>query len=260
MIQVLGIPMYELGITRATNDVIETITGNFEKQNRCVSATGAHGLVQSRSDKSFAEVLKGFYWNLPDGVPALWVGRLKGAKEMQRCYGPLFFEEVILSSASTQIKHFFCGGKEGVAGELKQVCEERFGNHNCVGTFSPPFREMSSEELRSLGDMINSSGADIVWIGLSTPKQELFAKRLSDFVKVKFIITVGAAFDFHTGKVKEAPKFMQRNGLEWLFRLTVEPKRLFGRYLKVVPAFLFYGTVDVLTFYYQKIRGGKYAG
>jgi len=186
-------------------------------------------------------------------MPAVWVGRLKGAREMGRCYGPEFFKETIMATKDKDIKHYFCGGKEGVADELIRVCENEFGNFNIVGTFSPPFREMADGEMKALAEDINNKKANIVWIGLSTPKQEIFAHHLAKYTNVHFICTVGAAFDFHTGKVKEAPKFVQKIGLEWLFRLIMEPERLFKRYLKVVPLFLIYGTIDVLKFHYNKL-------
>lgn len=257
MVRVLNIPVYDGALFDAVTTVISSCSKAGTDHNLCISATGAHGLVYSRRNPDFADVLKAFFLNLPDGVPAVWIGKLKGASKMQRCYGPHFFAEVMSMSAYSEVRHFLCGGKEGVAEELKKVCEVKFENRNCVGTFSPPFRTMDDNEMLSLGQMINKSGADIVWIGLSTPKQEVFARRLSEYTKTKFIVTVGAAFDFHAGRVKEAPQLMQRYGLEWLFRLLKEPRRLFKRYIQIVPLFIIYGTVDVLTFYMRKIRGER---
>jgi N-acetylglucosaminyldiphosphoundecaprenol N-acetyl-beta-D-mannosaminyltransferase len=244
---VLEIPLYDQGMESAVTHVITTCDKGYERENRRVSATGAHGLIISKKDRVFADILREFYMNLPDGKPGAVVGRLKGARNMKQCTGPDFFREVMLASASTGIKHFFCGGKEGVAEELKQSCEQNFGNHNVVGCFSPPFREMTDEELDKLGGEINGSGADIVWIGLSTPKQEYFAHSLSPFVKVHFIVTVGAAFDFHSGKLRKAPRYIQNAGLEWLFRLILEPKRLWKRYFEIVPKFIYYSTIELLT-------------
>ncbi len=254
-VPVLSIPIFSQSLEQVVRIIMNELEKTGSENNRLVSATSAHGLIIAQSDERFADILKSFYCNLPDGMPVVWIGRFKGAKEMRRCYGPQLFENIIRCSCSMPIKHFFCGGKEGVAEELKQICQEKFYNYNCVGTFSPPFRELSVAEFQSLGNLINNSGADVIWIGISTPNQEIFAKRLSEFVKVRFIITVGAAFDFHTGKVKEAPKFMQKNGLEWLFRLMVEPKRLFKRYFKIVPIFLLFGALDILKFHYLKIKG-----
>jgi N-acetylglucosaminyldiphosphoundecaprenol N-acetyl-beta-D-mannosaminyltransferase len=106
---------------------------------------------------------------------------------------------------------------------------------------------MTLEEMKSLAKEINRLNVDIVWIGLSTPKQELFACELAKLIEVHFVITVGAAFDFHIGSVRQAPQIIQRAGLEWLFRLMMEPRRLYRRYLEIVPYFLYYGIKDLLT-------------
>jgi N-acetylglucosaminyldiphosphoundecaprenol N-acetyl-beta-D-mannosaminyltransferase len=244
---VLEIPLYDQGMDHAVQHVLRTCVNGNERANRCVSATGAHGLIISKKDREFAGILKGFHMNLPDGKPGAVVGRLKGARNMRQCTGPDFFKHVIEATAPTGIKHFFCGGKEGVAEELKLACEKRFRNMNIVGCFSPPFRKMTEQEMKELGDQISSSGADIVWIGLSTPKQEYFAKSLSPFVRVHFIVTVGAAFDFHSGKLRKAPRVIQHMGLEWFFRLALEPKRLWKRYFEIVPKFLYYSIIELLT-------------
>lgn len=245
--KVLEIPLYDQGMESAVNNLTGTCTGADEKRNRCVSATGAHGLIISKKDPEFAGILRGFHMNLPDGKPGAVVGRLKGAKKMKQITGPDFFKQVMIASAAMDIKHYFCGGKEGVAEELKESCEKNFGNQNVVGCYSPPFRKMTGEELKALGMEINASGADVVWIGLSTPKQEYFARAISPFVKVHFIVTVGAAFDFHSGKLRKAPRYIQNAGLEWLFRLVLEPMRLWKRYFEIVPKFLYYSSIELLT-------------
>jgi N-acetylglucosaminyldiphosphoundecaprenol N-acetyl-beta-D-mannosaminyltransferase len=245
MTQVLGIPLYDKSISNAVFTIIEA-TNKSPKKNYLISATGAHGMVYAQSHTEFKNLLNSFYLNLPDGMPGVWIGRLKGANEMQRCYGPDFFAELIKSSNDTSIKHFFCGGKEGVAEELKNICNQKFSNNNIVGTYSPPFRDMADDEMKELADEINSKEVNIIWIGLSTPKQEIFAERLSEFTEVDFICTVGAAFDFHTGKVKQAPHLIQRMGLEWLFRLLMEPKRLWKRYMEIVPMFIFFNLQEFL--------------
>ena len=172
MASVLGIDLYEKDIATVTAYLINEITGNANQDNKCISATGAHGLIEAHKKPAFKEVLKNFYINLPDGMPCVWVGRLKGAKQMKRCYGPDFFKEMMTESAGLSINHFFCGGKEGVAEELKEVSERTFVNSRVVGVYSPPFREMSNEEMQELAQQITSSGTHIVWIGLGTPKQE----------------------------------------------------------------------------------------
>jgi N-acetylglucosaminyldiphosphoundecaprenol N-acetyl-beta-D-mannosaminyltransferase len=246
MIEVLGIPLYDSGMKKAVQHIIDICLGHH-KENRCVSATGAHGLVFAKKNQEFANILKSFYINLPDGRPNAIVGKIKGAKDMEQCTGPDFFMNIMKATSQTQVKHYFCGGKEGVAEELKLNCEKKFGNNNIVGLYSPPFRLMTNEELKVLGDEINAKNTDIVWIGLSTPKQEFFARRLCQYVNVHFIITVGAAFDFHSNKIREAPWIFQFLCLEWFYRLCIDPKRLWRRYLEIVPKFIFYNLKELIT-------------
>jgi N-acetylglucosaminyldiphosphoundecaprenol N-acetyl-beta-D-mannosaminyltransferase len=254
MISILNIQIYDRSLTTAVRHVCQTcVTGN-NRLNRLTSATGAHGLVTAKTDKRFSAILQNFYINLPDGMPTVWVGKLKGAKEMERCYGPDFFREVMIASADKPIRHYLCGGKPGVADELKKACETKFNNFNIVGTNFPPFREMMEDEIRDLAQDINEKQTDIVWIGLSTPKQELLSARLSSFTKVHFIIAVGAAFDFHTDRLKQAPRLMQKLGLEWFFRLCVEPRRLAKRYSVIVPMFIYYNMKEFMDTMITKIN------
>jgi N-acetylglucosaminyldiphosphoundecaprenol N-acetyl-beta-D-mannosaminyltransferase len=255
MIKVLGVPFYANNIQSAVTEVVTSCGDNYLPQNLCISASGAHGLVEAAKNPAFKNILNQFYLNLPDGMPTVWVGRLKGAKEMKRCYGPDFFMETIKASAKLPIKHFFCGGKEGVAEQLRSNCAARFGNNQVVGTFSPPFRAMSDVEMAELAQRINQTEASIVWIGLSTPKQEQFALQLAQFTHTNYIITVGAAFDFHADLVKQAPKWMQNWGLEWFFRLLMEPKRLFMRYFEIVPQFILLNIKEFVDFYILKKTG-----
>jgi N-acetylglucosaminyldiphosphoundecaprenol N-acetyl-beta-D-mannosaminyltransferase len=240
MVKVLGISLYDKNISAAISHFINLIKTGMKKENRCISATGAHGIVYAQKNLSFKELLNNFYQNLPDGMPGVWIGKLKGAKQMKRCYGPDFFKDLMVASADQPVKHFLCGGKDGVADELKRQCGIKFNNYNIVGTFCPPFRKMSEEELIELGQQISASDADVVWIGLSTPKQEQFAWQLRKYARVHFIITVGAAFDFHTDRLKRTPSWIQKIGMEWCYRLLSEPKRLYKRYLEIVPLFIYY--------------------
>jgi N-acetylglucosaminyldiphosphoundecaprenol N-acetyl-beta-D-mannosaminyltransferase len=247
VIRILDIPLHDSTLQDAVDRVASSCLDGSLTDSHCISATGAHGLVEARRNPAFGQVLKAFAINLPDGMPLVWLGRLKGAHSMQRCYGPDFFRDVLVATAQMPVKHFFCGGKEGIAEELRQTVRDTFHNNNCVGTYCPPFRMMAAQEWEVLTHKISKTKPDIVWIGLSTPKQECFARELSKRIKVSFIITVGAAFDIHTGHLRQAPRFIQRMGLEWLFRLAIEPRRLWRRYLRVVPLFFFYSLVDLLT-------------
>lgn len=246
VVEVLGIPLFARDIPSAINLVIDYCRKGI-RNNYCISATGAHGLVFAKKNLAFTNVLKSFFLNLPDGMPGVWIGRLKGASAMKRCYGPDFFSELIRSSAAKPVRHYFCGGNPGVAEALKLAVSKKFRNYNIVGTFCPPFLEVTDYDYPSIAKSINLSGADIVWIGLSTPKQELFANKLAKETNVSFIITVGAAFDFHTDRVKQAPALLQKTGLEWLYRLLMEPKRLYKRYLEIVPFFIYFNLKELLS-------------
>ena len=174
---------------------------------------------------------------------------------MNRCYGPDFFADIMQATSRLKVAHFFCGGKLGVAKELKQAVELKWGNKNVVGTYSPPFSPMQEDDWGNLVAKISGSCAQIIWIGLSTPKQEKFAFELSKRVKVQYIITIGAAFDFHTGRLAQAPRWIQRSGLEWFYRLYKEPRRLWKRYIEIVPKFAILAGVDLIKHYLRKRNG-----
>jgi N-acetylglucosaminyldiphosphoundecaprenol N-acetyl-beta-D-mannosaminyltransferase len=252
-IDVLDVPLYAGDMEKACQHISD-LSGQDLRSNYCVSATGAHGIVHARKDSTFKSILRSFYLNLPDGMPGVWIGHLKGAEEMKRCYGPDFFREILTQTADKPITHFFCGGNTGIADELREAVKIKFGNKNVVGTFCPPFLGVNQYDYASIAERINETKPNIVWIGLSTPKQEYFAYRLMKFTNVNFIITVGAAFDFHTDKITQAPSIVQDLGLEWFFRLLMEPNRLFKRYLEIVPLFIYYNALEFLSFAVAKFR------
>ncbi len=175
----------------------------------------------------------------PDGMPAVWIGRLLyGFPDMGRVYGPDLMLEVLRQSQGTGTRHFFYGGTEGVAKELGHRMAQKFPGAEIVGTYCPPFRPLNGEEEEELTRQITDSEADVVWVGISTPKQDRFMAEFIHKLPVKLMFGVGAAFDFHTGRVRQAPPWMQRNGLEWAYRLSQEPRRLWRRYLTSNPRFL----------------------
>ncbi len=259
-INVAGIPLYCKPMNQAVEEVVKVSAGagpatpdemksaddSSSRKNRCISATGAHGIVHARKDSDFAEILRSYHINLPDGVPGVWVGRLKGAKQMERCYGPDFFAEVMRASADLPVRHFLCGGADGVAGKLAEACRKKFGNDQICGTYTPPFLPAAEFDYEEIARRIGQVRADIVWIGLGAPKQEEFAWRLAQHTDVHYLVAVGAAFDFHTGRLSQAPRWMQRAGLEWFYRLMSEPGRLWRRYGEVVPKFIWYAAGDLL--------------
>ena len=254
MLRFNHIPIYQRNLSSAVQDFVASLNLQSKEGDsvRCISATGAHGLVEAQKDSSFKSILASFYWNLPDGMPLVWWGRLKGFPTMDRCYGPDFFAATLQATSQMEVAHFFCGGKPGVAEELKQAAAINWGNKNVKGTYSPPFSPMQENDWSKLISKIHESNSQIIWIGLSTPKQEKFAYELAKRVKVKYIITIGAAFDFHTGRLAQAPPWMQRSGLEWFYRLCKEPSRLWKRYIEIVPKFAILAGADLMKHYLRK--------
>jgi N-acetylglucosaminyldiphosphoundecaprenol N-acetyl-beta-D-mannosaminyltransferase len=164
-----------------------------------------------------------------DGMPLVWLGRSQGFPMKRRVYGPELME-TFCSQTGSRYRHFFYGGAPGVADHLAKVEHERHGIQ-IVGTYCPPFRPLTEEEEREVETMVEAARPDVIWVGLSTPKQEKWMFEHRDRLNVPVMLGVGAAFDLNTGRLKQAPAWMRENGLEWLFRLIAEPRRLWRRYI-----------------------------
>jgi len=163
---------------------------------------------------------------------------LQGVKHMSRVYGPDLMLRVCDWTRRHGGSHFLYGGGPGVADALKERLEAQFPGLMIVGTFTPPFRPLNAAEENDLQARMSTLKPDIIWVGLSTPKQEKFMVQYLSRLQTTLMFGVGAAFDFHAGRVRQAPRWMQRSGLEWLFRLCCEPRRLWKRYLKNNPLFV----------------------
>jgi N-acetylglucosaminyldiphosphoundecaprenol N-acetyl-beta-D-mannosaminyltransferase len=174
----------------------------------------------------------------PDGMPLVWLNHLHGRRWVERVYGPDLLLAMCAHSLSTGYRHYFYGGAEGIPELLATRLQERFPGLRVAGTYSPPFRPMTPAEDAELVERINASGADIVWVGISTPKQDRWMADHVGRLTASVLVGVGAAFDFHAGVKPQAPRWMQRNGLEWLFRLATEPRRLGRRYVLYNPLFV----------------------
>jgi len=196
------------------------------------------GLTQAVENRKFSALHQQASLVLPDGMPIVWLGRLKG-KKVNRCCGPDLLPMVFDQGRDSNLKHYLYGGKEGVADLLADQMKKKFPMANVVGTECPPFRALSQLEKKDTLNRIRESGADIVWVGISSPKQDFWMQEHFKHLPCT-MIGVGAAFDFHSGQVNRAPIWMQRTGFEWLFRLYSEPKRLWRRYTFTIPKFLWY--------------------
>jgi N-acetylglucosaminyldiphosphoundecaprenol N-acetyl-beta-D-mannosaminyltransferase len=203
-----------------------------------VCLVGVHGIMEARRNADLRSIFANAYLVAPDGMPAVWMGRLQGLSRMQRVFGPDLMLEVFRRSEFSGYKHFLCGGAPGVAEQLRDEMLRRFPWVRIAGIYTPPFRPMSSEEEGALAVQIRQLQPDIVWVGLSTPKQERFMAQYLPLLETNLMVGVGAAFLFHTGAIKDSPAWVKRSGLQWLHRLLQEPTRLWRRYFVNIPLFL----------------------
>ncbi|MGH2981231.1 MAG: WecB/TagA/CpsF family glycosyltransferase [Solirubrobacterales bacterium] len=218
---------------------IEEMVGGGDRGYLCL--TSVHGLMESRRDLELAAVLNGATLNLPDGMPIVWALNLLGdGKPLHdRVYGPTLMERACEQAAASGTPIYLYGGHdEGALRELKTGLRRRAAAIEIAGDWSPPHRELTDDEERELAQRIDDSGAEIVWCGISTPRQEKWLARMRPLVKAPALASVGAAFDFLAGRASQAPGWMQRRGLEWAYRLSREPRRLGPRYLRSNPAFV----------------------
>jgi N-acetylglucosaminyldiphosphoundecaprenol N-acetyl-beta-D-mannosaminyltransferase len=231
---VLGVGVSALTL-EAARDRIVGVRGRDRQGYVCV--TGVHGVMEARDDAGFRAVLNGAWLNTPDGMPLVWLGRTRGLR-LSRVYGPDLMLAVCEAGQPVGLRHYFYGGAPGVVAQLRARLTARFPQVNVVGTFTPPFRPLDAHELAVLRADVMRTRPDVLWVGLSTPKQERFMAQHWQGLDAGVLIGVGAAFDFHSGRIRQAPRWIQRSGFEWLFRMTKEPRRLAPRYLRNNPRFL----------------------
>lgn len=229
----------------AAADLIHDWSG--DSKARFVFVRDVHGIMQAYNDPRLLDLHTQAAMVTPDGMPLVWLGKKMG-HNVRRTSGPDLMEKIM--SDGRGLDHYLLGGKPGVAEKLKARFETGNSKASIVGLHCPPFRQMSDEEISVIANDINRSGADVVWVGLSTPKQEYLMARLAGLVS-STMIGVGAAFDFHTGEVRRAPRWMQNTGLEWLYRFAQEPRRLWRRYLVMAPHF-------VWLLFWRNIRGNQH--
>ncbi|MDB6029076.1 MAG: glycosyltransferase [Verrucomicrobiales bacterium] len=235
-VNVLGVGISAINLDLAQQAFSEAIA---KKQKGYVCVTGVHGVMESQAALQLKEIHNRAFLCTPDGMPMVWLGRLNRFKHMDRVYGPDLMLEILRISVERGWKHFFYGGANGVGADLKSKMEKRFPGIQVVGTYEPPFRPLNSEERVHLTRIVAETKPDVFWVGLSTPKQEKFMSEFLSELDVTLMVGVGAAFDFHAGRVRQAPRWIQRSGMEWFFRLCTEPRRLWKRYLTNNPRFIF---------------------
>ncbi len=232
---ILGVGISALNMDLACRAVAERIAAR-RPSYVCISTV--HCVMEAQRNPRYRQILNNSFLTTPDGMPLVWVSRLQGRAEVSRVYGPDLMLALFAASETAGYRHYLYGGAEGVPEALAARLRERYPRAQVVGTYSPPFRELTPEEDAEIVRRINDSGADIVWVGLGTPKQDYWMAEHDGRLAAPVMLGVGAAFDFHAGRKRQAPRWMQRSGLEWLFRLLTEPRRLWYRYLVYNPLFI----------------------
>ena len=231
---------------------INEVIGIFERwishrgRSRFVALCNVHMVMEAFKDAYFRSALASADLVVPDGAPLVWAGRSHGYELRRRVYGPDLFLEFCRTTAAKGYRHFLFGGHAGVpeavATRLGQCCP----GIQIAGTCSPPFRKHSPAEHSEMITNINNSNADVLWVALGCPKQELWMYENRHLLNVPIIVGVGQAFDLYAGRVRQAPRWARDNGLEWAFRLISNPRRLWRRYVFCNPSFLYHVALDRL--------------
>ncbi len=204
-----------------------------------LTAAAVNLVMSARDDPATMRAVLGATLAVPDGQPLVWALRLLGHRRATRVYGPDLMAHYCAHAASTGTPIYLYGGRSDEAlAKLGERLSERFPGLRIVGGWSPPYRPLTPEERDRVAGEIDASGAQVVWVGTGQPKQELWMSEMRPLLKAPLLVGVGAAFDFHAGIVSQAPSWMQRNGLEWIYRLSREPKRLWRRYASQNPRFV----------------------
>ena len=240
---VLGVRVHAVQIPAVVGDMEQWIAQRAG--SHFVTVTNVHSVMEAHRDVGFREVLNAADLSVADGMPLVWLGRLKGYGMKRRVYGPDLLLDFCRATRAKDYGHFFYGGSAGVPERLADALIQHCPRLRVVGTYSPPFRPLTPGEDREAVEMINQAAPDVLWVGLGCPKQERWMFEHRHRLNVPVIVGVGAAFDFYTGRVAQASRWMREHGLEWLFRLYQEPRRLWRRYLIYNTQFVYYVCLEL---------------
>jgi N-acetylglucosaminyldiphosphoundecaprenol N-acetyl-beta-D-mannosaminyltransferase len=232
---ILGVGVSAVNIPLA----VEVIDGWIEARTpNYVCVTGVHGIMESQNNPRLRQIHNQAGLVTPDGMPLVWLSKFGGQRHVDRVYGPDLMLAFCQHAVARGYRHFLYGSSEEVLAQLEYNLRQRIPDIHLVGSYSPPFRALTAEEDQAIVEQINAAAPDVVWVGLSTPKQEQWMAAHVGRLSAPVLVGVGAAFDFHAGTKQQAPYWMQRSGLEWFFRLVTEPRRLWRRYLYNNPRFI----------------------
>lgn len=233
--RVLGVPVSLINMQKAVSTILSWIG---QGQSHYICVRDVHGVMRAQEDADLLEIHDGAGMVTPDGMPLVWIARWRGHAEVSRVCGADLVAELCAATVEPGIGHYFYGGKPDVAERMASALTALFPGLKVAGTGTPPFGPMSVEQDVVATETIAAAKPGVVWVGLSTPKQEYWMRDHVGRIPGATLIGVGAAFDFYAGDVKRAPRWMHHSGLEWLHRLGSEPRRLWRRYLVMAPQFV----------------------
>lgn len=247
-INILGVGVSPLNL----NDTVQVLLkSRYNGISGYVCVTGAHGIIESLNDKKLRYIHNRSFLTVADGMPNVWIGLEQGFSKVGRVYGPDLMLEICEKTSNAinpnkNLTHYLYGSTPEVLKKIKFNLEKKFPGIRVVGTYSPPFRELEKYESNLIVNEVNKVKPDFIWVGLSTPKQERFMGEYINKFDGGIMIGVGAAFNIHAGLQKDAPQWIKESGFQWLYRLFQEPKRLWKRYLNIVPRFSYLATLQCL--------------
>jgi N-acetylglucosaminyldiphosphoundecaprenol N-acetyl-beta-D-mannosaminyltransferase len=233
--EVLGVAIDALNMPRALDRIAHHLDAG-QKGYICVA--GVHGVMEAQRCGELRTVFEKSLMTVPDGMPLVWVGHIQGYAAMDRVTGPDLMLRVFAEPRFAGLTHFFYGGEPGVAEELRLRLLHRFPHVRISGTYTPPFRDLNAEEEAEFIAMISALKPEVIWVGIGCPRQEIFMARYLERLDTRLIFGVGAAFDYHTGRIRDCASWIKRAGLQWLHRLLQNPRRLWKRYLRNNPRFV----------------------
>jgi N-acetylglucosaminyldiphosphoundecaprenol N-acetyl-beta-D-mannosaminyltransferase len=250
-LEILGVKIDLVDYTTAVSHIKDSISGKVS--GRYICASPVHSIIVSQKDKIAKEALNHSWLTVPDGMPVVWAARLLGGTIKKRVYGPELMLRSCKMAEHFGFSIFLYGGTPQALNKLEANLKKRFPRLKIAGAYSPPFRDLSAEEETKVNEMIHTCHPALLFVGLGAPKQEKWMARHCPELNVPVTMGVGAAFDFISGEKKQAPFWMQNAGLEWLFRLACEPRRLWKRYLWGNLEFCLFLVLDLIRAHKGKI-------
>ena len=222
-----------------------------------VLPTSMNDIVGMHKHPELRKAVSQFSIRITDGVPLVWLARLKGVRPAGRLYGPDMMRLIIAEGRKYRLRHFFYGGTSKTLKLLSAQLAKQHSGYLMAGSYAPPFRDLSKREFNDVVLTINRTNPDVLWIGIGSWKQVIFAQQLRAKISVPLLLPVGAAFDFLSGTKHQAPRWVMWIGMEWLFRLCSEPGRLWKRYILQIPFFIVFSILELANYYRQNTTHSK---